>query len=80
MGYAGHKRVNADCEKQKSYNGECCDYGNDDPLEIILSLLIDEGIPSLGHRKVFLSAYTKIGVSIQPHKRYGTGVVFDFAY
>ena len=79
-GYTGHKRVNADCEKKKNYNGECCDYGNDDPLEIILSLLIDEGVPSLGHRKVFLSAYTKVGVSIQPHKKYGTNAVFDFAY
>jgi uncharacterized protein YkwD len=79
-GYAGHKRINRECEKKKNYNGECCDYGHKDPLEIILSLLIDEGVPSLGHRNIFLSAYNKIGVSIQPHKKYGYNAVFDFAY
>ncbi len=79
-GYAGHKRINRDCEKKKLYNGECCDYGHKDPLEIILSLLIDEGVPSLGHRNIFLNSYRKIGLSIQPHKKYGYNAVFDFAY
>jgi uncharacterized protein YkwD len=80
LGYVGHKRVNRDCEKKKTYNGECCDYGHKDPLDIVLSLLIDEGIPSLGHRNVMLSGYSKVGVSVQPHKKYGTNAVFDFLY
>ncbi len=79
-GYAGHKRISDNCEKKKTYNGECCDYGNSDPLEIVLSLLIDEGVPSLGHRSIFLSSYTKVGVSVKPHKKYGTNTVFDFLY
>lgn len=79
-GYVGHKRINRDCEKKIKYNGECCDYGHKDPLEIIMSLLIDEGVPSLGHRNTFLNSYQKIGVSIQPHKKYGYNAVFDFAY
>ena len=79
-GYAGHKRINRECEKKKTYNGECCDYGHNDPLEIILSLLIDEGVPSLGHRNIFLNSYAKVGISIQPHKKYGSNAVFDFSY
>jgi hypothetical protein len=80
VGYAGHKRVNSTCEKLKSYYGECCDYGNKEPLDIIMSLLIDEGVPSLGHRTLFLRNYTKLGVSIQPHVKWGTNAVFDFSY
>lgn len=79
-GYVGHERKTNDCKTKKYFNGECCDYGHSDPLDIVLSLLIDEGIPSLGHRNVMLSSFNKIGVSIQPHKRYGTNAVFDFAY
>jgi len=79
-GYAGHKRFNPACEKKKNYYGECCDYGHKEPLDIVLSLLIDEGIPSLGHRAAILNSYTKIGVSIQPHKKYGYNAVFDFTY
>ena len=78
--YVGHVRKTGDCKANKHYYGECCDYGHKDPLDIVLSLLIDEGIPSLGHRIVCLSDYTKIGVSIQPHKKYGTNAVLDFYY
>lgn len=79
-GYVGHERKTKASKAKKYYNAECCDYGNADPLEMVLSLLIDEGIPSLGHRDIFLSNYSKIAVSIQPHKRYGTNAVFDFSY
>ena len=79
-GYAGHKRTNSNCQTKKTYNGECCDYGQSEPLEIVLSLLIDEGVPSLGHRNIILSPYNKVGVSIQPHKKYRTNTVIDFLY
>ena len=79
-GYVGHERKTKISKAKKYYYGECCDYGHSDPLDIVLSLLIDEGIPSLGHRDIFLSNYTKIGVSLQPHKKYGTNAVFDFYY
>lgn len=79
-GYVGHERKTPDSKLKKHYYGECCDYGHKDALEIVLSLLIDEGIPSLGHRDICLSNYTKLGVSIQPHKQYGTNAVFDFYY
>jgi hypothetical protein len=76
----GHERKTQDSKLKKHYYGECCDYGHNDALEIVLSLLIDEGIPSLGHRDVCLSNYVKLGVAIQPHKRYGTNTVLDFYY
>jgi hypothetical protein len=79
-GYVGHERKTRDANLKKHYFGECCDYGHKDPLDIVLSLLIDEGIPSLGHRIVCLSDYAKLGVSLQPHKKYRINAVLDFYY
>lgn len=79
-GYVGHDRKKNDCKTKKHFHGECCDYGHSDPLDIVLSLLIDEGIPSLGHRMLCLSSFAKVGVSIQPHTRYGRNAVLDFYY
>lgn len=78
IGYVGHDR-HENCKS--NFYGECCDYGNESALEIVKSLLIDEGVPSLGHRKICLdSSYTKIGVSIQPHIKYRSNAVLDFSY
>jgi uncharacterized protein YkwD len=79
-GYIGHNRNSDECQKKKYFLGECCQYGNDEPLEIILSLLIDKDVPSLGHRKILLGKYTSAGVSIQPHKTYRFNTVLDFYY
>lgn len=79
-GYTGHDRLTNECEKKSYFNGECCDYGNDDPLDIVLSLLIDTNVPSLGHRNILLSSYEKIGVSFQPHKKYEFSAVIDLHY
>lgn len=78
--YVGHQRQRTDCNTKKYYFGECCDYGNEDALDIVLSLLIDTGVPSLGHRDICLGDYTKLGASIQPHNKYGTNAVLDFYY
>ncbi len=73
-GYVGHKRT-------KCADGsfaECCSYGADDPLDVVMNLLVDDKTPSLGHRKILLDAgYTKMGVSTQPHKTYSTNTVLD---
>lgn len=64
------------------YNGpwENCSYGFDDPLAIVLQLLIDDGVPSRGHRKnIMQPAINYIGVSIQPHKSYRFNCVMDLA-
>src|SRR5207342_2273596 len=59
-GYVGHDRKSKECKAKQHYFGECCDYGHSDPLEIVLSLLVDEGVSSLGHRNICLGAYSKI--------------------
>jgi uncharacterized protein YkwD len=78
--YAGHERQTRECKANKLYNAECCHYGYTEPVPILVSLLIDQYVPSLGHRTILLSPYTAIGVSIQPHKSYGTNTVIDFRY
>lgn len=76
-GYTGHQRQTEECKSVKNFMGECCDYGNHHPLDIVLRLLIDEGISSLGHRTILLGSYSAIGVSIMPHKEYGSNTVID---
>ena len=59
--------------------GENCDYGNEKPLDIVMSLLIDEGVSSLGHRKNILSKkFYFIGVATRPHKKWVYSCVMDF--
>jgi hypothetical protein len=79
-GYTGHQRDNDTCKKVKYFYGECCDYGPTEPLDIVMHLLIDEDVPSLGHRYICFGMYRKIGVSMQPHKAYGINTVMDFYY
>lgn len=77
-GYVGHERLpNAGC--QSKFSGECCSYGQFDALEIVMQLLVDSGVPSLGHRKICLSgSYKTLGTSVQPHKTYRFNSVLDF--
>lgn len=60
--------------------GENCSYGYDDAISIVMQLLIDKGVPSLGHRKNILKpTYRYIGVAIEPHKKYRFNCVQDFS-
>ncbi|HNV95401.1 MAG TPA: CAP domain-containing protein [Bacteroidales bacterium] len=60
-------------------DGENIDYNDTNPLEIVIDLLIDHGVSSLGHRKNILDfGYRQIGVGIAPHKVYGKTCVMDF--
>jgi uncharacterized protein YkwD len=62
------------------YMAENCQYGINDPVKIVLDLLIDEGVASLGHRKNILSPnYKYLGVAIEPHLIYGVNCVQDFS-
>jgi hypothetical protein len=74
-GVIGHDRKKC---KESNYLAECCSYGEATGLEIVLQLLIDSDVPSLGHRKALLSpAYKIMGVSIQPHKKWTYNAVLD---
>jgi uncharacterized protein YkwD len=62
------------------YMAENCQNGYKDQLKIVLDLLIDDGIPTYGHRKNILSPnYKYIGVAIEPHLIYGVNCVQDFS-
>lgn len=80
-GYVGHERLTETCTRQKKFWAECCQYGFNSALEIVMNLLIDEDVPSLGHRITCLSnKYTAVGVSIKPHTSYRFNTVLDFTY
>ena len=58
---------------------ENCSYGYQDALSIVITLLIDDGIKDLGHRKNILNeSYNSVGVAIRPHKKYRVNCVIDF--
>jgi hypothetical protein len=75
-GYVGHTR-SAPCEETSIYGGECCQYGAEDALSVVMELLIDQNIPNLGHRKILLTGFTHIGVAMRPHKSYRVNTVID---
>ncbi|HSC55136.1 MAG TPA: hypothetical protein VLC98_16000 [Phnomibacter sp.] len=77
--YEGHDRINIICEEKSHFSAECCHYGYSDALDVVVSLLIDEDVPSLGHREILLmQRLTKVGVAFAPHKEYGVNTVLDF--
>jgi uncharacterized protein YkwD len=74
-GAVGHNRKTC----KSGYNGECCSYGFDGALDIVMQLMIDNGVPGYGHRKIILTPYyTKIGIKNGSHKTYSFCSVIDF--
>lgn len=66
--------------KARGAVAENCDYGNVEPIDIVMSLLIDDGIENLGHRKNILEPRLHyIGIAIEKHKKYGFNCVMDLA-
>ncbi len=60
--------------------GENIDYGNARARRIVTSLLIDDGVPSRGHRTNLLNpAFRFVGVAVGTHPKYGHMCVMDFA-
>lgn len=62
-----------------NYVSENCCWGPDKGIDIVCQLLLDNEVPSLGHRKNILNPEQHYaGVSIRPHKEYDYTCVIDF--
>jgi uncharacterized protein YkwD len=60
--------------------GENIFYGQGDARQMVMNLIIDDGVPDRGHRKnIFSRAFTKAGAACGPHPGFGTVCVIDFA-
>ena len=83
-GYVGHEKTIASrFKKYCTYVSfaENCSYGYSTGKDIVIALLIDDGVEDRGHRNNILNpAYKNIGAAIGPHKKYGTMCCIDFAY
>jgi hypothetical protein len=76
-GTTGHTRINC----KKGNYAECCSYGMHTGKDIVMQLLIDHNVPGLGHRINCLNnEYTKIGLSVQPHKKWEYCAVIDMIW
>ncbi len=74
-GYTGHERIK--CAKEKKY-AECCSFGMNTGKDIMMQMLIDHNIESLGHRKNCLNVtYTKIGLALHTHTEWGHCCVIE---
>ena len=66
--------------KDRMTMGENIDYGNSSAEDIVISLVIDDGVPSRGHLKnIMNSSFRRAGVAIGPHKKYKFMCVIDFS-
>jgi len=81
LGYLGHDRQDPKCKK--GMNAECIHYGGGKGAYKVERLLIDKGVPSLGHRTAMLNPqYRLVGVSIMPFNKptHTEMVVIDFGF
>jgi len=60
--------------------GENICFAENEPLDIVLSWLIDDAVSSRGHRKnIFNSKFKTVGLAVGPHKDFQHVCVADFA-
>jgi uncharacterized protein YkwD len=60
--------------------GENIFYGPGDARQVVMNLIIDDGVQDRGHRKnIFSRAFARAGAACGPHPLFGTVCVIDFA-
>lgn len=63
-----------------SATGEAIAYGPDRAEDVVLQLIVDDGVPDRGHRRVvFNPAYALVGAACAPHPEWRRVCVLDFA-
>jgi len=73
------KRINK-YMKWEATIGENIMYSSKSPLQVLVDLAIDDGVPSRGHRvNIFKPQFAYVGCYTGPHKTYVTQTVFDFS-
>jgi uncharacterized protein YkwD len=82
-GHVGHKGFDERFEPFMGapYNnvGENASYGHASAIDIVITLLIDEGVKNVGHRvNILKPEFNSVGVAIREHKRYRFNCVIDF--
>lgn len=87
-GAVGHSGSNASSPVDRinrygywqGYAGENIAYGYENARKIVVALLIDDGVPSRGHRNNLLNgAFNTIGAASGPHNKFGYMCVMEFA-
>ncbi|QWV95731.1 CAP domain-containing protein [Geomonas oryzisoli] len=64
----------------RSTIGENISYGPDTARQVVMGLIIDDGVPDRGHRKnIFNRSYATAGIACGPHPLYRTICVMDLA-
>ncbi|TFH26919.1 MAG: CAP domain-containing protein [Bacteroidia bacterium] len=84
-GLVGHqdfkKRFDSLMGNPYTHVGENCSYGYETAIDIVISLLIDEGVQDQGHRhNILMVDFNSVGVAIRPHKTYRNNCVMDFGH
>lgn len=85
LGHVGSKRSTLETRLNRHGKwgigiAENISYGMPDGRSVLIQLIVDDGVPSRGHRtNIFEAKYTRVGIGCGPHKKYGTMCVQTFA-
>ena len=86
-GKTGHDGTDRSTPKQRceryvkveGNSGENIDYGTKGPMDVIVALCIDDGVPSRGHRhNIFNKGFKKMACFTGSHKTYGSQTVINY--
>lgn len=85
FGHAGSDRSNPGERMNRhgtwsGFWGENISYGQSNARQIVIALIVDDGLPGRKHRNnIFNPAFNFAGAAIGPHARYRTVCNIDFA-